>query len=414
MPVGGLKSIGNRGRGTIGACRKPKKRREEIMKQSASSKRYARIGLAVAIGAICLGTAGVAAAQSSNSIYGNFRWSINSVDSDEIKADTAMGVSKVAGIDSTIRADSNTSRLGLRGETKGDSLTAFYHVEGGLQNDDGGNGFTSRFFYAGLKGDFGNVTVGRHSPAYKTAGGAVNPFGDMSTAGFNGAYSPSGAAYGLSNMTNGFANNTLAYTSPKIAGGLVLNAGVYFDDSEEDDHDYAVGAAFAEGPLTVGIQYYQTGDSGNAWTNAQGTTRPNPTAAELVAGAQPVDRGQKAYRVHGSYSTGPIKLGLSAEMQESDEPRAFTNAKGQTMVYDDVKYYFLSGTYSISKETRASASFGMVDNGPHEGIGFNLGVFHDIVPNTTVYALYSNADLDERDSTSVVSLGLIYNFNMSL
>jgi hypothetical protein len=342
-------------------------RREEIMKQSASSKRYARIGLAAAIGAMCLGTAAVASAQATNSIYGNFRWSVNHVDSDVI--------------DSSIQADNNASRLGFRGETTGGALTAFYQLEGGVDND-GAAAWNTRFYQAGVKGGFGAVTVGRTSPAYKLAGSAVNPFTDTGVAGVTGAYANAGAAYGLSNMTNSYANNTLAYTSPKL-GPVVLNAAVYVDDSAENDHDYAAGVAFADGSFAAGFQYYQTGEDG---------TRPWGANAGV---------DQKAYRVHGSFSAGPIKLGASAEMLDPDDG-------------DDVKYYFLAATYSLASTTRLSASFGMVDDGPNEGIGYNLGIFHDVVPNTTVYALYSKADLDDRDDTDVFSVGLVYNFNMKL
>jgi hypothetical protein len=367
-------------------------RREEIMKQISSSKRrYARIGLAAAIGAICLGTAGVAAAQTSNSIYGNFRWSVNHVDSAAVTADTSMGIAALPRQNSTLRADNNASRLGFRGETTGNALTAFYQLEGGVDND-GGGAWSTRFYQAGVKGGFGAVTVGRTSPAYKLAGSAVNPFTDTGVAGVNGAYATSGAAYGLSNMTNSYANNTLAYSSPKV-GPVVLNGAVYVDDSANDqEHDYAAGIAFAEGSLVVGAQYYQTGDNANAWANAAGVT--------ATPGA---DRGQKAYRIHGSFGTGPIKLGVSAEMLDPDAAGA-----------GDVKYYFLAGTYSLAQTTRISASFGMVDDGADEGKGYNLGLFHDLVPNTTVYALYSKADLDNRDDTDIFSVGLVYNFNMKL
>jgi hypothetical protein len=347
-------------------------RREEIMKQSASSKRYARIGLAAAIGALCLGTAGVAAAQATNSIYGNFRYSFNHVDSNEI--------------DSNIQADNNASRLGFRGETTGGALTAFYQLEGGIPNDNEFDGqWRTRFYQAGVKGGFGAVTVGRTSPAYKLAGSALNPFTDTSVAGVTGGYAASGAAYGLSNMTNSYANNTLAYTSPKL-GPVVLNAAVYVaeeDANGDSDHDYAAGVSFAQGSFAAGAQYYQTGEDGQ---------RPWGTNA----GAD-----QKAYRVHGSFGAGPIKLGLSVEMLDPD-------------VGDEVMYGFLAGTYSVLPTTRISASFGMVDDGPNEGIGYNVGIFHDVVPNTSVYALYSKADLDNRDDTDVFSLGMVYNFNMSL
>lgn len=66
------------------------------------------------------------------------------------------------------------------------------------------------------------MTVGRHSTAYKMAGLRLDPFYDTSTLSAGGG-APStglfaGASFGLSNLTNGFANRTVAYTSPSIGG----------------------------------------------------------------------------------------------------------------------------------------------------------------------------------------------------
>jgi predicted porin len=334
-----------------------------------------RFKLTIALGALCLGITGTATAQEmTNSIYGNFRFSYNYVD---------------AG-DSTLRADNNASRLGFKGEVKGDLLTAFYHLESGARNDgQGSDAFSTRFYYAGVKGQFGTATIGRHSTAYKMAGLALDPFYDLAHVGPAGSFAASGATYGTSALTNGWANNTLAYTSPEFVG-LKLNAATYFDDGEEDNHDFAGGVAYTTGPFGVGVQYYAVDD-------------------HTLVGSEAPWAGKEdkldAYRVHGSFATGPFKIGASYEKLDPDAAGA-----------DDVDYIYISATYAILPTTRLALSVGDVSDGPAEGTGGNVGIFYDLFKNTTVYGLYSMADLDSAgaEDIDVVSLGFIYNFNMSL
>ncbi len=334
-----------------------------------------RIPLTIALGALCLGGTGTAAAQEiTNTIYGNFRFSYNYVDE----------------VDSTIRADNNASRLGFKGEVKGDLLTAFYHLESGARNDgQGSDAFSSRFYYGGVKGDFGMATVGRHSTAYKMAGLALDPFYDLAHVGPAGAFAASGTTYGLSGLTNGWANNTLAYTSPEFVG-LKLNAAAYFDDGQEDNHDFAGGLAYKIGPFGVGVQYYAVDD------------HTAPLSEAPWAGK---DAELDAYRVHGSFTSGPFKIGASYEMLDYDAD-----------ITDDVDYIYVSATYAVLPTTRLALSVGDVSDGLAEGTGGNVGIFHDLFKNTTVYGLYSMVDLDNAvvEEVDVVSLGFIYNFNMSL
>jgi predicted porin len=378
-----------------------------------NAKRYARLPLALALGAMCLGGATVASAETTNSIYGNFRWSVNYVD----VAPAAGGAS----VD-TIRADDNQSRLGLRGEVKGSDLTAFYHWESGLTSDAGDTNFSGRLYYAGVKGGFGALTVGRHSPAYKVGGTSVNPFGDTGVANVNGEYAPTGAAFGLSGMTNGFANNTIAYTSPKL-GPVTVNAAIYIDDSADNDHDYAAGVAYAGGPITAGFQYYDanTKPIPNPFVGVTAAERAEaaltgitiPTGASIARGPWANASDLRAYRAHGSFKTGPLTLGASVEMLD---PKA--QGSNETM------FYFVSATYAVTPELRLAASVGLRDfdgldtasGAASDGLGINIGAFYNVLPNTTVYALGSMVDFDRdnKDDTLVVSAGLIYNFNMKL
>jgi predicted porin len=338
-----------------------------------------RIPLAITLGALCLGAANAATAQEmTNNIYGNFRFSLSYVDEQG---------------DDNLQGDNNASRFGLKGEVKGDRLTGFYHLEAGARNDgQGSDAFTSRFYYAGVKGGFGALTVGRHSTAYKMAGLNLDPFYDLPHVGPGGVFAASGATYGTSSMTNSWANNTVAYTSPKFVG-LTVNAASYIDDGSENNHDYAAGLAYAIGDFTVGLQYYDAGDHAGADSIAPWVTVP--------------DNEPKAYRGHGSWASGPFKAGISYEKVDPDATGA-----------EDQDYIYVSGSLAVLTTTRIAVSVGDVSddtaNSPLEGTGFNVGVFHDLFKDTTAYLLYSTADLDNVEDTDVVSLGFIYNFNTSL
>lgn len=330
----------------------------------ASIRRITRQG-ALALGALSLGST-AALADMSNSLYGNFRYSLNQVD-----AASQDGMS----------GDNNASRLGFKGEFTANGLTAFYHLEAGADNDDGSDeALTERFYFAGLSGGFGSLLVGRHSTAYKMAGLAVDPFYDTSANGASGTFASSGATYGLSGLTNSWANNTLAYTSPKLGDALTFNAALYVDDSDNDEHNYGLGAKYASGPFSAGVQYFQAGVGNASW---------GPTGA----------LEQDAYRLHGSYKAGPVSLGLSYENVEPDGG-------------NDIGFLYVSGTYSVNDQTRLAVSVGNVDEGANEGTGFNIGVFHEVLKNTTLYGLYSTVDREDNVDADVFSVGMIYSFNV--
>ncbi|MBL4679295.1 MAG: porin [Pseudomonadales bacterium] len=130
---------------------------------------------------------------SSNTFYADFRYSLNQLD---------VG-------DRTTQGENNASRIGFKGHYgQSDSLTAFYHLQMGVNIDGGGDVLSDRFYYAGLKGNFGSIIYGRTSTAYKKTGLQMDPFYDSSAgAGF------SGSNFGLSPLTNGWTDNSLVYTT---------------------------------------------------------------------------------------------------------------------------------------------------------------------------------------------------------
>ncbi len=339
-----------------------------------------KILLAAAVAVAC--GAPVAAMADAN-IYGQFRYSLNSMD-----ADTGAG--------STMSGEDNVSLFGLKASAKGDSVTAFAHLQTGAAADgNGGQAFDQRFYFGGLKGDFGTVAYGRMTNAYKMPGFKLDPFYNMSHVGAGGTLATGGATYGLSQATNGFTDNALQYTSPAMSG-LKLNVGLYVDDGVEDDHGTNVGVTYSADNFHVGVQFAS-----------------NDTATATVPG---VIADGDAMRVHGGYKADAWSVGFSFENVNAADPALSTS--------EDVDYMYLVGKYNVSKETQLVASMGTVsddsvkDDGAggfdivsQEGTGFNLGAFQTIAPKTQVYVSYSTASLDALEmDPSVFSVGAIHKF----
>ncbi len=313
------------------------------------------------------------AAMAETTLYGNFRWSV-------IDLDTG------APTGSTLQAVNNASRLGVKGAIGEGGLKGIYHLQMGANNDGDGSGagnadeaLTDRFYFAGLKGGFGSIIYGRHSTGYKMAGVKQDPFYDTSVGPANG-----GSNYGYSPATNGFTNNSLAYTSPKIGGAFTINAGIYLDDS--DEQDYVIGGQYSKGGITAGIQYYQTNDVGS-----------------VIAAT---GNDESGLRVYGGYKS---KMWSAAINYEQIDTLA-TQANG------DDTYLHVNGTFNVTPKTKLAAAYGKVEDAvagagrSGNGDGFSLGVFQKVLSKTTIYGMYSSVDYDSAGDRDVIGLGVIQSF----
>ncbi|MCW8831343.1 MAG: porin, partial [Gammaproteobacteria bacterium] len=235
-----------------------------------------KILLATAVAVAC---GAPLSAMAGADIYGQLRYSINSADPDTV------------GSDSTLSGEDNVSLFGLKAEAKGDSVTAFAHLQTGAPADgNGGTAFDQRFYFGGLKGDFGTVAYGRMTNAYKMPGFKLDPFYNLSHVGANGSLGTGGATYGLSGATNGFTDNALQYTSPSMSG-LTFNVGLYIDDGSEDDHGTNIGVKYSGKDYHVGVQFAS-----------------NDTTAATVPGVL-VDGD--AVRIDGAYKGSNWSVGFS-------------------------------------------------------------------------------------------------------
>ena len=324
---------------------------------------------------------------ATNSLYGKIRYSFNSID------DTALATASGNADDdpgSTISGENNASILGFKGNLKeSNGLTAFYHIQtaASIDTDGQGDAFNQRFALAGVKGDFGKVTIGRVTTPYKAPGLKNDPF-YFTSAGLNLGVEN----YGLSKLNAGWTDNSIVYN--RKFGTFMVDVGLFIDDSTEDEHDFNIGFGYDDGTFSAGLQYLTVGD-----TRVVANSIADSTATRLYA-IYKMDQ----FKFFGSY--------------ETIDPDAAD---------DSSTFIYLAGTYHISDATRAVLSFGTVEdafttvNGtpiPLDGSGFTIAAFHKIMKNTEVHALFSDVSGDDDDvaiarDRSVFALGFSYAFSLT-
>lgn len=303
---------------------------------------------------------------TTNSLYGKIRYSFNSIDD---------------GTDSSISGENNASILGFKGNLKeSNGLTAFYHIQtaASVDTDGEGDAFNQRFALAGVKGDFGKLTLGRVTTPYKAPGLKNDPF-YFTSAGLNLGIEN----YGLSGLNAGWTDNSIVYNGK--FGTFKIDVGLFIDDSVEDEHDFNIGFGYDDGSFMAGLQILEVGETGVV---AKSTA--DSTATRLYA-AYKMDQ----FKFFGSYETIDVE---SAS--------------------DDQTFIYLAGTYHISDMTKAQLSYGTVDDvsAVLDGDGFAIAVFHKIMKNTEVHALYSDVSGDDDTAgveRSVFALGFSYAFSLS-
>jgi len=327
--------------------------------------------LTVVIALTLASSPAVAAQDAATELYGDFRYSYNRAD---------------AGDSARWAGANNASRLGLRAEVTGRGLTIFADLQAGTNvgAEEGGGAFTQRYYLAGIRGGFGTATFGRHSTTYKMAGLRLDPFYDTSTLSAAGGVPSTGlfagASFGLSKLTNGWADRTLAYTSPSLHG-FTGNAAVYLDT--DSDHAYGLGLRYRDHGLRGGLQYYDAGE-GRTWPQAAGI--------------------DDALRGHVSYRGGWCSVGVSYEHLE---------VVGSGEAQD---FFFVAATVDPTPELTLAAAVGAVAEGavqPVGGTGFHGGIFYALYPQAEVHALYSRLDPTSGPDHGNLSLGLTYHFALA-
>ncbi|MCA8052358.1 porin [Burkholderia arboris] len=218
------------------------------------------------------------------------------------------------------------SRWGLKGnEDLGGGLSAIFQVENGFSANTGalgqGGDMFGRQAWVGLKSErFGAVTLGRQYDSVVTY---AQPFGAAAQwAGYISAHPGD-----VDNMENTRRiNNSIRYASPSYRGltfgGLYSLGGV--PGSTGRNQVFSLGAAYTNGPLSVGAAYLNArnpnlsfyGTNGNAGTTVT-SNNVGSVGSATTAQSNPVYGGYASARtlqiaaVGGAYTIGAATLGAT-------------------------------------------------------------------------------------------------------
>ncbi len=176
-----------------------------------------------------------------------------------------------------INVSSNSSRLGFKGKTEFDALTAFFQIEQQIDFDTNGGEFATRDTFAGVRGDFGMLRVGKFDTPFKAARGPANLFGDQV-----------GDMRNLTRVGNARfderGENAIHYQSPKF-GAMQLNLAYAHHQGDEKasdakDSGISTSLTYQDGPLDLALAYE---------TYGKDHSRGERNAIRLAAGFQAMD-----------------------------------------------------------------------------------------------------------------------------
>ena len=264
---------------------------------------------------------------------------------------------------------SNASRIGVKGAYELDSgLSIIYQVEQSVDFAHGGSDIDTllgmRNTFVGIKGDFGKVFFGTHDTPFKKAQNKIDAFNDQ--------------VGDIKTLLPGEvrARDTWNYHSPKLAGGLAVQA-MYVP---------ADGAFGSSKSLSLG------------WTAADlyfgfGVDMDMRKNERAVARTRVYD----SWRGVGQYTPGSWKFG--ALIQSSEQ----TNSAGA----DRETGYIASVAYKLDKLT-LMGQYGASDISRADADQLVLGAAYKIASGTKVYLYLS--DLESGGAVDSVSLGLEYKF----
>jgi predicted porin len=263
-----------------------------------------------------------------------------------------------------------SSRFGIKASHEiSDGLTAFGHYEFGVDADVGriGNAdkTTNRLSYVGVKGGFGEVSLGaRWSPMYNYITGPIDPNDVI------GGTSNNGVGYASSFRRADTVNYKNKFGPAAMHVQLVMADGDAGNDAVDE---FQVGGSFKAGPANIGLAYQDTTDVGS------------------VIG------------VHAGAEFGAIGVGVSYYDVSTDTGVASINGKAEgSTVYGNLAYGFGSGM-----SVNLGLGTDMPDaSGAPEPMVIAAEFKHKLSKEFSWAAAVSNTDVDVAGADDVVQYGV--------
>ena len=346
-------------------------------------------------------------------VYGAVEASINSSDTNNGADDVSMdastneafgnGDSPSIGTPQSATGDAvsvapggatNTNYIGVQGSEEVGGLTAIYKVEFGFDitnTSTYANTFVDRDQWVGLTGEFGTLTLGTVTTAYKSS--ILDPFD------FTALQAPvHGSVSALMHDDiagtggQGRASNTMKYESPKLMDAVTLighwTVGSAVDSAgNEDDGSWGMGAHYDNGDNIFAFADYITSDRGG---------------------------DDDAWKVGGRYKMGDVAVfgqyegdgGLISDMGGYGVGNTpFVADPGNST--DGSNMFMLGGTYSLGS-TDISLVYGQKDDSSTGGVdnmdGYDVitvGAIHNLSDRTRAYGGYSETGGDAANSSDL-------------
>ena len=315
------------------------------------------------------------AAQAAPTVYGLLNLSVDMVDVDN-------GFTGVD--DSEIQVNSNSSRLGVKGEEDlGNGYSAVYKAEWSVAGDVAGiNDLVGRDRFLGLKSSWGTVKLGAYDSPFKSSQGMVDQFNDMTFT-------------DMQNFMSGEnrLDNVIGYESPKIADVLTVNVALQSGEGTAggDDDAVSLSVVFESAGLYLAAAI-DNNVSADAFTFNIYDTYLNPGAATAD------DLSRDALRLTAVYTIDNLQLGALIQTSKySDENRVGT-FWGSNSTSLDEQTFLLSAAYTAGKSVLKGQVImaqldaddkygaGLMDSYESKQTTIMLGVDHNFTSQTKAFA----------------------------
>ena len=270
------------------------------------------------------------------------------------------------GAGSVTEIKSNASRFGFKGSEKLDSgLEVIYKLEFQVDVSDADSkgdkdNITARNQYVGLKGNFGEVVIGRNDTALKQSQGKLDQFNDLEG--------------DIKVLFKGEKRlgDSISYKSPSFNGFRVLGSFIA-EDSEEGENGFSTALTYGDAGLKESTIY-----------------------AAIAADSEVNGYDTVRFTVQGKVAD--FKLGAMYQTQEKVDGSA--EADG----------YLLNAAYKLGNAT-LKAQYQVIDFDAGDKVdGVSVGVDYKLAKNAKVYGFYSTFDADNQVEKDYLGLGIEYKF----
>lgn len=357
--------------------------------------------------AVAAAASGAAFAQSNVTIYGNIDmgWMYRSGHNGAVANNKAMH---------DVQSNSSQSHIGFKGtEDLGNGLTALFDLQYRITPDANTGLATAGHQYVGLTGGFGTVVAGYLDGLRYGIYGKYSPFGNYSVGNFTSMTTQydraaNAVAY-ISPSFNGFSVILAHATNTQTAeGGLVaVHPGLAANGNNGDDRLFSVNAIYANGPLSVDLDYETTTTVGMGNSRLFVATggvsydfgvvklsglydviKGDPNS--LIGGSTTIDLG--GVGAGNEYNRRNWMIGASVPLGKTTLLASYGKVSDKTLTDADASKWAIGARYALSKRTSLYADYAHISNdrnaafsinpmgnnaGTSAGVnGFDMGIKH--------------------------------------